>query len=160
MGQNAVTAIAGLPGSGKTSLMKEMETENCFHLDDFNHHGKWDSWEDAVRRVKDAVQAGKSVVVSDITFWKSEDRLRLEHALDPIPVRWIFMEPRPLECMVNSVLRYFHDSGQQSRPLDRELLNIYFGSKNYEIPEGAERYCGGLHRDFVETKCDFPKELS
>ncbi len=145
-----VVAIAGLPGSGKSWLIRGMESEGYLSRDDMNR-----DWPQSMAHVRMWLAQGRNVVVSDIEFCRHDWRLGLERELGGLArVRWVFFANDPYKCLRNVLFRsYFHDV---SRPVRQEVVKIRDYTKFYRpagdvrpviladlTPEGLVRYHGG-----------------
>src|SRR4051812_40203654 len=96
-----VVAVAGMPGSGKSTLMNQYQQNGYERFDDFNK-----DWGGNLSRLKAAVAQGKNAMLSDIEFCREDMRLKLERDLGS-PVQWIFFENNPYQCAKNVLFRTF-----------------------------------------------------
>lgn len=120
----AVIAIAGLPGSGKSGLMKGLQHQGYSCYDDINR-----IWRGNLSMARSEAQRGQNLVVSDIMFCEESWRKRLETELG-VPVHWIFFENNPWQCAKNSLYRFMFE--KPDRPLQEEIGKIQALSRNYQ----------------------------
>lgn len=126
----AVIAIAGLPGSGKTVLIKDLVQHGYSSFDDINT-----DWCGRLPRARTEARTGRDLVVSDIMFCDESWRKRLETELG-IAVQWIFFENNPWQCAKNSLFRFMFE--KPDRPLQNEIRKIQELSRIYK-PHGDIR---------------------
>ena len=137
-----ILVITGLPGSGKTTYLKEHQTEfgDALICDDY--------YKSAPGRVvqfnggaylKDALQKGKNVVIADIVFCEDELRKEMQEGLGALikgldidaEVEYRFFENNPEACIENILHR-----NRQNR-VEEELKFIATHKDSYHIPAGA-----------------------
>jgi hypothetical protein len=116
-------AIAGLPGSGKTTIMDDFRLKGYSIYDDiYANRGV------NLPKAKADAQQGKRVAISDIMFCKSEIRQQIEREIGGC-FAWIFTENDPWQCEQNCIYRV--EIQKQKRDLKfekskiRELSPIY-----------------------------------
>lgn len=116
-----LTLVAGLPASGKTTLLAAHSAAGALVLDDLAS--------------LDALPAGPVawLVVADVNFCVPSVRAAAEAELlrryPSAEVEWTFFENDPEACLANAERR---DDGRNVRP---DILSL---SRRYEIPDGAE----------------------
>jgi hypothetical protein len=125
-----VVVIVGLPGSGKTDLIKEFEAQGYQCFDDMNKN-----WQRSTLRMLRLISQQRAVACSDIMFCTRLYRQRLERTLR-VPIRWIFFENNPWQCAKNSLYRHFFE--KRDRPLLEEIKMIRRLSRVY-APHGDVR---------------------
>lgn len=121
-----VVGIAGLPGCGKSRLIKEYEAKGFAAFDDINANKKG-GWIQNLILVRSLMAAGKSVAISDIMFCEDGWRDRLQGDL-ATPIHWICFENRPEICVRNCRYRAAQNPHQI---LAMELAMIDRLSPNY-----------------------------
>lgn len=120
--------VAGLPGSGKTTLCEEYIGKGFECIDDFR---KENGWCDNICKVKKWLSDGKDVVITDIEFCRSERRKEVEEAFDGQEVQWVFFENEPYKCALNVVCRKYEKEDCKNRDVVEELNKIEDLSKCY-----------------------------
>lgn len=121
-----LVAIAGLPGSGKSTLVREYAERGYVVFDDPGAE-----WDDNLVRIADELARGSRVVVAEIMFCTEEWRLRLENAVSA-PVHWRWFENNPWQCGVNCLYRLMVQL--DDRPLMDMLYRIAELSPQYKPP--------------------------
>lgn len=122
-----LVAVAGMPASGKSSLLKEYEERGFQRIDDLNIN-----WHGNIALAKSQLAIpGARIVVSDIEFCGREMRDRLEREVGS-PVDWICFANDPHQCAKNVLHRYFVE--RKDRPWVEEIRKIATLSKLYEPP--------------------------
>jgi hypothetical protein len=131
--------VAGLPGCGKTTYLRELEQEGRRAFDDFKACARNNSPRFRDSRHREALLAAvgeaRKCVVADIDFCRSEARTEADLVLreDAPAVRsaWRFFENSPERCEVNIRRR--------NRPsLETDLRKMRQYSIVYQIPDGAQ----------------------
>lgn len=125
-----IIGLVGLPGSGKSSLMREYIDKGYAGYDDFGEH-----WDEHVALALDNLARGTPVVVSEINFCRTDWRVRMEAALGQ-PIEWIFFANDPWQCAVNCLFRLMVQLDE--RPLMDMLQEIAVLSPLYQ-PQGTVR---------------------
>jgi hypothetical protein len=111
-----VIGVAGMPGSGKSRIMRQFETAGFHRFDDINV-----DWNSNIPRCKALMTEGKDVIVSDIMFCKSEWRAKLEQELG-CAVHWIFFENNPYRCALNVLHRFFVEKQERNWALEMKYI--------------------------------------
>ncbi len=114
----AVIGIAGLPGSGKSTLMNELQKQGYSPYDNINV-----DWNGNLPRARTEAHQGKDVAISDIMFCKESMRRRLERELE-LTVQWISFENIPWQCARNCLYRFMFANRDKPRSLDFEIGKI------------------------------------
>jgi len=131
--------LAGLPGCGKTTYVKELERDGWVAFDDFKACATNDSAKFAHSRhyeaLLGALREGRRCVVADIDFCTSKGRGEAERALrsgaSGVTFRWCFFANDPDACESN--IRH-----RNRAALDRDLSKMREYAATYVIPDGAE----------------------
>jgi hypothetical protein len=111
-----VLGVAGLPGSGKSRLMRKFSLIGYDCYDDVNT-----DWETNLTQARKKAKQGIRVAASDILFCDILWRKSFENEIGG-DVEWIFMANKPWRCIKNCFVRFvFEDC---SRPLRNEVKNI------------------------------------
>jgi predicted kinase len=143
----SVLLVAGLPGSGKSTYLRELELVGWLKFDDFkaNAIGNSSTFQNA-RRFEELVEClrdGRRCVVSDIDFCKTDSREEAERILRArvpnLELAWCFFANDEEACETNAKRR-----NRTSLPRDLAKLKEY--SEVYNIPEAA------TIRDVVDSK--------
>ncbi|MFA5211355.1 MAG: AAA family ATPase [Patescibacteria group bacterium] len=145
---STITIIIGLPGSGKTTFIKNnfKKLENILICDDFhksssNHtHNFTDSR--YYLKLKDALSMNKNIVLSDIAWCKKERRDLLLSEIDKLTkklkinpnIEFIYFENNPLACKNNVIKR------DRKERVERELQIIDEWSAKYIIPDNIKTF--------------------
>lgn len=125
-----VIGVAGLPGSGKSRLMDELERQGYRRFNDINR-----DWAGNLPSARAEARAGRRIAVADIKFCDATWRHRLEDELG-LPVQWIFFANDPWQCAKNCLFRVMFE--KPYRPLQREIERIQALSPQYH-PHGDVR---------------------
>lgn len=115
-----VTLVAGLPGSGKTFLLRSMQEEGATCIDD-------------IRDLSDLPTRPVSwLAVSDVNFCRQNVRNAAEREIvlrfGPVDFEWIFFENDPDQCRSNAIGR------NDGRNVHADIDAL---SRLYDVPEGA-----------------------
>jgi len=119
----AVIGIAGLPGSGKSRLIAELQQHGYSAYDDIRI-----DWIGNLPNARSEARSGKNVAVSDIMFCSASWRGRLEQELC-VPVQWIFFENSPWQCAKNCLYRFLFEN--PNRSIGKEIRMILVMSQVY-----------------------------
>ena len=111
-----VIGVAGLPGSGKSALLHELQGQGYARIDDINR-----DWASGIASLRGMAQHEGRVAVCDIVFCDRYWRRRFEIELG-VPVRWSCMENAPWRCAINCLCRFIFE--ERHRPVFRELKKI------------------------------------
>lgn len=132
-----VLLIAGLPGSGKTPRLTQLQSEGWTTFDDYqaNAHNNSPHFR-AGRRYGELVQAlreGKKCAVADMKLCRPEDRAEasdnlLEDVAD-LEIRWEFFANDPQQCADNIC--------RNARPRQPRLAKLAEFASQYSPPPGA-----------------------
>ena len=129
--------IVGLPGSGKSQLTKQINDGSFVEFDDPEKR-EWDKELDSFGEpwapIKKELSSGKNVIINsgDFTEPGGEDLISFFQNLGKshnYSVRTIYFENNPEQCIKNL-------EGRNFRKMKKDM--IYYASKNYKIPIGAE----------------------
>jgi predicted kinase len=129
--------IIGLPGSGKSHLMKNINDGSFIEFDDpeeiefdeeSNDFSK--SWD----KIKKVLLEGKNIIINSGDFIQPHGENLISFFQDlgktyDYSIRTIYFENNPEQCIKNIEKRGF-------RMFDNDAM--YYASKNYKIPVGAE----------------------
>ncbi len=126
----AVIGIVGLPGSGKSGVMDELQKQGYSRYNDINR-----DWNGSLPKARVEAQQGKNVAISDIMFCDESWRRRLDRELG-LPVQWLFFENNPWQCAKNCLYRFMFE--KPHRPLLDEIRKIRALSAVYR-PDGDVR---------------------
>lgn len=137
-----VIFLAGLPASGKSNQLKQMDTDGFRIFDDYKKDAINDDssfqcsqhFDELIASIKDGVPCA----VSDIDFCRTNSREEAEYwvkkLVEDINIKWWFFENDPEQCIINARQR----APRENRNIDTEIVNIQRYSKEYSIPENAE----------------------
>ncbi len=114
-----VVFIVGLPASGKTHLAQAYVERGYMLFDD-------PSAED-LKLIRETLQKGQDVVITDPYLCYGGLRARAESELDGYEHKWVYFENDPQQCHVNA----------RTRP-DKKVDNLIGAlTKQYLIPYGV-----------------------
>ncbi len=134
-----VLLVAGLPGCGKTTYLREMERDGWFVFDDFKARAVDDSprfqnsrhFPALIARLREGIRC----VVADIDFCKTNSRAEAERILGAeisgVEIGWLYFSHDERACEANIKHR-----NRDSLVDDLRALRTYSGV--YSIPKGAE----------------------
>ena len=129
-GPPLVLGIAGLPGSGKTSLIATELGHGRHILDDINN-----DWTGGIAIARDVLATRRPLVISDIIFCDAVWRQRITQELNQA-VAWTYFANDPVQCVRNCTLRI--RDADSSRSIAYEIRMIEILSKIYR-PAGEVR---------------------
>lgn len=132
-----VTLLAGLPGSGKTRLLKELEGKGQTSFDDFKANAPSDQFVSGLRYSEllgALCVGGCRCVVADVDFCRPEARADVENDLQRhrgigVMLEWIYFANDPAACEANIRRR-----NRQS--LDADLVTLRRYAAVYAPPPG------------------------
>lgn len=133
-----VLLVAGLPGSGKTTLGGELERQGYSVFDDYKacaHENSPRFWKSRhYDRLLQLLRKGTRCAVADIDFCHAESREEAEQTLrqqvPSVRVEWCFFANDPGACEAS--IRH-----RNREHLDRDLRKMREYSALYSIPSGA-----------------------
>jgi hypothetical protein len=136
---NTVLLVAGLPGSGKTTLATSLEKHSWLVFDDYKAHAIDNSpaFSKSPRFVEliHSIRAGRKCVVVDIDFCvpesRSEAELVLQAEVPSIRIQWVFFAKDEPTCEANIRFR-------NSKSINANFRELRKYSKIYTIPPHAE----------------------
>jgi len=138
-----VSFIVGLPGSGKTTYIKERikRTEEII-FDDFkaNALGDSDNFQSSqyYEELIDSLKSSKNCLISDIDFCRTDAReeaiICLNERVPVIKIEWLYFENNPKKCMFNIENR----AKSPSRDVETEKKLVEKYSLLYKIPPNAK----------------------
>ena len=122
--------LVGLPGSGKTYLGKQLESDSNIFIDDISKCG--------LKLLQDALTNNyKSIIIADCFLCKRSERILalnfLQNNYYSGEIEWIFFENNPEKCFRNVDKRadgravkglIKHLSGQYIIPHDSKIVEI------------------------------------
>ena len=118
-----------MPGSGKTELFKSPEFASFEKFDDVLANRERNE-----QRIRELIQADKSVLVSDIEFCDAEWREIFQRNIGR-EIEWIYFENAPWKCAINCLFRFYNG---HDRPLQEEITKINRLTRKYK-PLGLTR---------------------
>jgi hypothetical protein len=131
-----IVLIAGLPGSGKTCYLSEMEEVGWLVFDDYKREGTSLEFRNSPRfqQLREALNIGSRCIVADIHFCKTESREEAERELGTeipgVRISWRFFENDLSSCELNIRRR-----GRCTMQSELGYLQEY--SPVYRPPKGA-----------------------
>ncbi len=140
-----ITIITGLPGSGKSTYLKNHKEEfgSALICDDYykSAPGRTVEFNGSAyyQDLRDTLKEGKNVVIADIVFCEDELRREMQDGISKlilelnvdVEVEYRFFENNPEACVANILRR-----GRPER-IESELKFIAEHKDTYHIPEGA-----------------------
>jgi hypothetical protein len=98
---NMLTAIVGLPGSGKTRLLTSRG--GYIILDDMGDDRTWgqSAWHKNKVLAKHCLDHDYNVIVSDVGFCRDEERAKFQSSFPD--VQWVFFDNNKEACIENGV---------------------------------------------------------
>jgi predicted kinase len=143
-----ITIVIGLPGSGKTTYIKNNSEkfEDAVICDDYDKstdtHRHSHIFKDSVYYddLKSALLNGKNVVLADIVWCKAEARENLKNNIEEmlkelkikVKIAFLYFENNPVACKKNVLKRK-----RSKEKIDRELKLINEWSPQYIVPSGV-----------------------
>ena len=128
--KSSVIGVAGLPGSGKSRLMAELQARGYSRYNDINR-----DWNSILAKARAEAHDGHKVAISDIMFCDQAWRQRLEQELG-LSLTWVFTENDAWQCARNCLFRFMYE--KPYRPLQEEIRMIRELSPIY-LPYGDIR---------------------
>jgi predicted kinase len=137
--------VAGLPGSGKSTLIKQMQADDpSLGLVEGDHmgnsHGHSPRLKDSRHHetlIRD-LSAGKNCVIGDIEFVRTEKRRELEDtvraAAPDVEIKWICFENDWIECLKNVNRR----AGPDYSKFEKDATAIVKLTRHHSTHLGAE----------------------
>jgi predicted kinase len=134
-----VLLVAGLPGSGKTTYLRELERNGWLCFDDFKYlavnHSRQFRGSRHYATLLARLREGVRCAVSDIDFCRAESRAEavavLRTEVPSVEISWLYFSHNVEDCAAN-VRRRAHAT------LQRDLRQLSMYSACYKIPHGAE----------------------
>lgn len=135
----SVLLLAGLPGCGKTTHLRELQKNGWLVFDDFKANAVNDSPEFHKSRnfatLLARLRAGIRCAVADIDFCRNESRAEAENILRAevpgVEISWCYFSHDERACEAN--IRH-----RKRDSLDADLRELRKYSKLYSIPKGVE----------------------
>lgn len=135
-----IIAVVGLPGSGKTNVMKRRK--GVIVIDDMGDGLTWGdgAWGKTKALARHCIRHGFNVIVSDVGFCKEQTR---QHFRSEFPeVKWEFFDNNKEACINNVKIRQVKESRTHS--LEATLASIEQYSSEYAPIDP-------IHKCFVST---------
>jgi len=134
-----VLFVVGLPGSGKTTFIREFQTGGGRCFDDYKARARHDSshfdQSQHFGELLSALRAGRECLVSDIDFCKADARqeatVLLRREIPDVEIQWRCYENAPDKCRKNVVAR-----ARPSLPNDLRAIEKY--APIYTYPDGCQ----------------------
>jgi hypothetical protein len=106
-----LTAIVGLPGSGKSFYIAEHFPRGVFRFDDIGDDRTWghDAWRRNKIILGSVLANGGRAVVSDVGF--CDDKVREDFQRGFPVVQWVFFANDPQQSEANARARYTAEGG-------------------------------------------------
>ncbi|HWE36609.1 MAG TPA: AAA family ATPase [Isosphaeraceae bacterium] len=132
-----LTIIAGLPGSGKSHLVRELhESTSGSRVEDYMKESKDNSsrmvHSQHFEKLIEDLSKGLDCVIADIVFCEAARREEIESAVKEkvrdVEIEWVYFENDPVACAVNATRRNMEKLIKQIQRID-EL------SKKYDVPK-------------------------
>ena len=139
----AIVGIAGMSGSGKSTIIEDYGRRGFVILDDL---GRNPNWKANAEQVKALAAAGRDIVVSDLLFC-CETAEEAREINDTFPGRtafeawvgqkldWIYFANDPWSCALNCLWRRMYEKPERS--LDFEIGLIERITRFYRPPSDA-----------------------
>jgi predicted kinase len=122
-----IVLLVGLPGCGKTTLGKSLESKECIFIDDISIYG--------LSILKSIINNYDKIVIADVFLCRKEERLKCIQFFSNYncELEWIFFENDPKKCYKNVDKRadgravkglIKHLSEQYTIPHDSKIIEI------------------------------------
>jgi aryl-alcohol dehydrogenase-like predicted oxidoreductase len=142
-----VVLVMGMPGSGKTTIARELESKRYERL---NRDTLGGSLADLVPRLDELLVAGRNRVVLDNTYPSRKSRNEVietawQHG---VPVRCIWQTTSLADAQINSIRRMIEVHG--SLPTPDEIRALNKSDARYLLPDAQFRYERVLERPAID----------